>query len=270
MIDETDHFGCLVINGKSPTAKQLTSIVGGSEREIARLLGELEAAGVFSRAGHEMPPDVAPLVPNSVPRGAVISRRMLRDKAREQVDRVNGAKGGNPDLIGKTLPSDPHEGKTEGLTPGDKAPRARSHSQHHSHSQAVAAASAYVEGHHAQTDEQRGIETINRVIVAAGYDPAKWVGDCSIVRAWLNAGHDPDLDILPAVAEVVARPGNKGTKPLTYFTGKIEERRLARTGGRTDSAPATARTAFDRARDHWLSTGCLGREPRREDYEAAA
>lgn len=71
-----DPYGHLLINGKQPTAKQLASIVGSNEREVTKLLTELEEAGVFSRTAE----------------GVIFSRRMVRDNERSEGGRAAIAK----------------------------------------------------------------------------------------------------------------------------------------------------------------------------------
>ncbi len=62
-----------------------------------------------------------------------------------------------------------------------------------------------------------------RVLAAAGIDPARWVGSFALVSAWLAAGYDPDLDVVPTVAAVARRPGYAPGKPLSYFTKAIAQ-----------------------------------------------
>src|SRR5215472_18713014 len=57
-------YGHLLINGKDPPLKQLASIVGAAEKEVRKLLAELETNGVYSRTVE----------------GIIYSRRMVRDK----------------------------------------------------------------------------------------------------------------------------------------------------------------------------------------------
>lgn len=96
---DADPYGHLVLNGKAPTAKQLGSIFGNtSEREVTKLLVELEAAGIFSRE----------------PDGTIFCRRMMRDKDTTETFRAYGKTGGNPALNGRVYPPKKHEG---GLTP---------------------------------------------------------------------------------------------------------------------------------------------------------
>ena len=81
--DEGRPYGHLLINGNPPTSEQLARMIGGGHREIDRLVGELEAARVFDRGGQ----------------GEIVSRRMVRDKAKADHDRALGKRGGNPNLL---------------------------------------------------------------------------------------------------------------------------------------------------------------------------
>ena len=76
-------YGHLAVNGRSPTAMQIASMVGmTTEDEITILLAELEANGVFSRSGD----------------GLIYSRRQVRDHKTTERDKANGSLGGNPKL----------------------------------------------------------------------------------------------------------------------------------------------------------------------------
>lgn len=91
-----EPYGHLSVRGKSPTSRQIASMVGmTTEREVSRCMIELEDAGVFSRS------DV----------GLIYCRRMVRDNAVRAESKINGSKGGNPALI--EIPSD---GLAKGLT----------------------------------------------------------------------------------------------------------------------------------------------------------
>lgn len=96
MHDEGEPYGHLLINAAVPTAAQIARILGGTAREVEGLLAELKAAGVY---------DVSE-------GGAIVCRRMVRDKAKAEADRVNGKGGGNPNLTGKDK---------RGVNPEDKA-----------------------------------------------------------------------------------------------------------------------------------------------------
>jgi hypothetical protein len=92
-----EQQGFLLVNGRLPSPRQVAAITGGAEKEVVRLLAELEEAGVFSR-------DEA---------GVIFSRRMVRDKAASEEGRANGSRGGNPALTSKDK-TPPYGG---GLTP---------------------------------------------------------------------------------------------------------------------------------------------------------
>nr|BDD45315.1 hypothetical protein 34 [bacterium] len=79
----SDPYGYLLINGKSPSVKQLAMLVKASMAETEECLNELEEAGVFSRTNN----------------GVIFSRRLIREEERIQKLRRNGAKGGNPALL---------------------------------------------------------------------------------------------------------------------------------------------------------------------------
>ena len=107
---EAERYGYLLIAGIAPAIEALAALVGSSIRDVKAGLAELERAGVFSR-------DDA---------GVIYSRRMVRDKAKADQDRVNGKGGGNPKLAPKDkTPDKPNGGG--GVNPPDKAqkPEAR-------------------------------------------------------------------------------------------------------------------------------------------------
>jgi hypothetical protein len=74
--------GFLRVNGVVPTESQLAMILGWPAETIQGLLGELEAAGVFSRDET----------------GTIYSRRMVRDIEKAAIHKANGLRGGNPSL----------------------------------------------------------------------------------------------------------------------------------------------------------------------------
>ena len=75
---ECDPYGHLTVNGKPMTAAQIGRHTGLSEREAAKLIAELEAAGVTSRTQE----------------GALFSRRMVRDED-VRSRRADGGKAGS-------------------------------------------------------------------------------------------------------------------------------------------------------------------------------
>ncbi|NBW77378.1 MAG: winged helix-turn-helix domain-containing protein [Sphingomonadaceae bacterium] len=73
---EGTPYGHLTINGKPITTRQIGTITGAGEREAAKLMQELEDAGVFSRTDD----------------GVIYSRRMVRDYEAAQAGREAIAK----------------------------------------------------------------------------------------------------------------------------------------------------------------------------------
>jgi len=84
LMHEASPHGHLLIAGRAPTDAQLAVLAGAPSDQIPDLLGELEAAGVFSRTRE----------------GVAYSRRMVRDAKKFAMERKHGAKGGNPKLKG--------------------------------------------------------------------------------------------------------------------------------------------------------------------------
>lgn len=77
-----EPHGYLCRGGKPITVPLLARLVGATEEEVARYLGELRGHGVFSED-----------------ETGIYNRRMLRDDKKREQDRVNGLKGGNPQLL---------------------------------------------------------------------------------------------------------------------------------------------------------------------------
>jgi hypothetical protein len=84
---EGEPYGHLTVNGVAPTLEQVASLVGRPSREVEKAFGELVSLGVCSREGDR-----------------TISRRMVRDKTKEERDQSNGKGGGNPRLIAGVNP----------------------------------------------------------------------------------------------------------------------------------------------------------------------
>ena len=84
---ESEEYGVLSIAGKAMTTQQLARAVGESPAMVARLLDELSDANVFSRDE----------------KGAIFSRRMVKDEHIRNVRAEAGRLGGNPDLLAKKV-----------------------------------------------------------------------------------------------------------------------------------------------------------------------
>lgn len=82
LMHEATPYGQLLIKGHPPTDAQLGVLVGAPTDQIPELIGELEAAGVFSRTRT----------------GVIYSRKMSKMAKKAATARKNGQKGGNPSL----------------------------------------------------------------------------------------------------------------------------------------------------------------------------
>ena len=87
---EAEPYGHLLIAGKVPTVAQIAMQVAALPRDVEKLIAELEAADVFERS----------------PLGAIVSRRMVRDRMKAERDAQNSKGGGNPRLKGGVNPPD--------------------------------------------------------------------------------------------------------------------------------------------------------------------
>jgi hypothetical protein len=98
LMAEARPAGFLLVDGVPPTADELASLIGTPAREVRRALAELAGKRVYSIVGQPMADDVACLIPGAIPKGVILSRRMVRDEAKAVKDRENGRGGGNPTL----------------------------------------------------------------------------------------------------------------------------------------------------------------------------
>lgn len=80
---ESDNYGHLSINDKPMTSAQLARMVGETPALVAKLLAELEGAGVFSKTED----------------GIIYSRRMVKDEHIRNTRAAAGKAGGNPNLV---------------------------------------------------------------------------------------------------------------------------------------------------------------------------
>ena len=94
---EAEPYGHVLVAGRVPSPEQLASLVGAPLKAVLAALKELDAAEVFSRTDA----------------GVIYSRRMVRDREREEKDKANGKGGGNPYLKAKD---------NGGVNPHDKPP----------------------------------------------------------------------------------------------------------------------------------------------------
>jgi hypothetical protein len=104
LMHESTPVGFLLVNGVPPSTRQLAGLLGGTEREIKKLLAELGNANVYSVTGNALPADLEKLIPTGLSSGILFSRRMVRDEAKALQDRLNGRGGGNPNLPPGDIP----------------------------------------------------------------------------------------------------------------------------------------------------------------------
>ncbi|MEC4591628.1 hypothetical protein VPG91_11570 [Nitrospirillum amazonense] len=88
-------------------------------------------------------------------------------------------------------------------------------------------------------------EVGDRVMAAMGLEPddPKWLGDYGPIQGWLNAGANPELDILPTIRRRMANRTGPPPRTLAYFTPAVMEAVAAR-----NSTPETPNVR--QQRDH--------------------
>lgn len=216
---ECDRFGYLMMEGQALGAGDLVGLLGGSEREVSKLLTELDRKRVFSRTGDaDMEDDLKAIVAADLPVGVIFSRRMLRDKAKIERDRANGKGGGNPNL----KPAD-----NGGVNPPDKA-----QSQKPEPKPAVATAEL-------QQADANEMNRLNRLLAFDERDHRAFAANIRTLIDLKAEGCDFARHIFPA-AERAARGGS--AKRLSYIVASARELRDA---DRTVSALPTAFVQVD-------------------------
>lgn len=101
LMHKAEPYGHLLIEGVKPSFADLSKILGDTEKEIFKLIGELTAKRVCS----------------ITEAGVLYSRRMVRDHLKAETDKANGKGGGNPTLVGED-----NGGVNPPDKPADKAP----------------------------------------------------------------------------------------------------------------------------------------------------
>jgi hypothetical protein len=172
LMHEASPIGSLVVNGKQVTERQLAALSGASMDEVRDMLGELEAAGVFSREDD----------------GTIYSRRMRRDVEKAERDKLNGGKGGNKSLLGVNPPVNPP------VNVEDKAQKPEARSQKDTATLPSAPAS-----------DLNGLEAKCRQAANAEQNPSPSLFDLSPVIRCLTAGASLELDVLPAIRQITVR-----------------------------------------------------------------
>lgn len=279
---EAEPYGHLVVGGRPPTEDEIAALVGVPVKLVRPLLAELTR--------HR--------VPSFTDEGVMFSRRMVRDKARADADRANGGRGGNPRLKGgeKPDPKPPDNPRgnrplNEGVNPPHKAHMPEARGQRPEAAAAAAQSPAARDpapppepappdqpppDRSAEADQRHALGL--RVLEAARIDPGRWTGTWGLITAWQAAGYDPELDILPTIRAVAARPGYEPPASLKYFTGAIETAwrdrclDIPKALSRPQAGPAIGSPEWKlfRAIDRWGANGAdPARRPKPEDFGLA-
>lgn len=88
IMHEANPPGHLVLNGRAMTVDELARLISSRPREVQKALDELDRNRVFSRTDG----------------GVIYSRRMVRDRVRRDAASRNGKLGGNPAMLGASVP----------------------------------------------------------------------------------------------------------------------------------------------------------------------
>lgn len=246
VMHEAEPYGHLLVNGRAPTARQLSGLLGGTEKEIAGLLQELDEAGVFSRDDE----------------GVIYSRRMVRDKAKADADRENGKRGGNPKLSTTDKPPNKPEGKprkeTGGLTEGDKAQRPEARGQMPEEESTATAEHVAARPEPPAGPDRDAIAVValaDQEFQAAFRETARaWPAplDKAIARQWLDAGATPDLirSVVAAQSAKLRAKGRACPVSLKFLDRDVREAIFAAKPAET--SPATPRPS---QREAWERHG---------------
>lgn len=194
IMHEAEPYGSLRVNGRAVTDQQLAALAGSSVKEVSTWLSELDTAGVFSRDDE----------------GAIISRRMQRDKAKADADKSNGRRGGNPKL---RMGVNPHDNPPVGE--GDKAQKPEARSQKETTPSGVVSAAP-------PTGDLDHLSTKLLDAVGDGNIQPHGCIDLSAILGLLAAGVDLETDILPTIRARAAKL-RRPVGSWAYFTEAIRD-----------------------------------------------
>ncbi len=220
LMHRSERYGYLLINGKSPTDRQLSVQVGTSQSELSLLLAELEAEAVFSRDRN----------------GTIYSRRMIRDERKAKTARENGKNGGNPKLCNATGNSsldNPPLNLSDKT--GDKAqkPEARSQNQNNLKSNSLTTSREELPEADDCTPEL-AFEYVCRAAEWRAANDTQRQNGIGIIGGWLALGCTLEL-ILEGIARARTRDPAQ-TRSLKRFDSTIRGMRKDQLGG---ELPAT-------------------------------
>lgn len=184
IMHEAEPYGSLRINSRPVTDRQLASLAGASLEEIDGLLIELEEAGVFSRDED----------------GAIVSRRMQRDKAKADTDKANGKRGGNPKIAKGVNPSDNGEDKAQ-------KPEARDQITEADASDAPLAVDA------------RSLLWRDGVSILRDISGKTEPGAKALIGKWLKASRD---DCAIVMSKITAARDNRIGEPIAWISAALD------------------------------------------------
>lgn len=252
----SERYGYILINGRRVTPQMLAQVLaGGTPEDAERYDAELRREGVYSVDA----------------RGFIYSRRMVKEARKRTAGRKHGKEGGNPALLARA-----HDARA----PARTAPQS-SNGKDATKSETL---NPSVVNHLPSTTNQKEREipaTASLVPAAAPARDPRW-GECyarieallnlgvplngSRIHAWLAAGADPDLDIIPTIERLLGRRnGQAPPQTLTYFDRAIADalatrlKPLASGTARKETRSAAIRQAFDEFFDG-------GRQGRDQDH----
>lgn len=189
IMHEATPYGHLLVSGRAPTDTQLAVLVGSPPAQIPELLGELEAAGVFSRTG----------------KGVIYSRRMTRVAKKSAIARKNGKNGGNP-----TLSKQKENSSSDNQTPTNPVKPQKPEAIFQTASQQSASAPLY-----------------DKLITAAssrGQCHQNLIMGIQPIVDLINKGFDLNADILPVIYE----RASPERRTWSYFVTIIVSRQAER------------------------------------------
>jgi len=234
IMDEAEPYGHLMINGHPLDAEELANQAGGgaSTKEVKALLERMRKAGVFGETND----------------GVIYCKRMVRDKAKLEEDRVNGKKGGNPRLKGddtyKSEPDNP-PGKpptrTGGLSQGDKAQKPDARGQK---------PEDQAQPSEAETGGRQSVDLGQEVLRILGRNPAETL-QFGKVHAWLSSGFTPD-EIKTVAALVGDRMKPDIRDPLSYLAKAMPDE-VAKLRAAAAPADAQADAVAPGRRSQWVA-----------------
>jgi hypothetical protein len=226
---EGEPYGHLTIDGVPPPANGIAALVGRPVNEVGKALAELEARGVFDRAEN----------------GAIVSRRMVRDKAKDERDRANGKGGGNPKLrspdnAGVNPPdNDRVGGEDKAQTPEARGQRGEGGGDTRAR----------------PLVSPEAMQLADRLAEICGHGtdpktfPPAWHGAPMRVQAWLSGGWHTDI-IVAAVREVVAKKRDGPIENIVYF-----EKPIARAVARQAASLPVVKSLEPQETSHVVQTG---------------